>query len=160
MITNTQTNIPAIPAIPAILASLALPATIATIGCAFSTAAYAQNVTSLDTLGEITWQLPDTRAEIDAALEKSGLSEESVQCTGTQLGKEFGPLSGSFVAPFNCDFGPGYKKLLMEAKTWIVVDLVKFDAAKNRAALIDAISKTPAEKVFMYQVLLKASWMR
>jgi hypothetical protein len=133
-------------------------ATLATIGCAFSTAAYAQNVTSLDALGEITWQLPETRAEIDKALEKTGLTEDSVLCTGTELGKEFGPLSGTFVAPFNCDFGPAHKKLLMEVKTWIVVDLVKFDPVNSRAAVVDAISKTPAEKIFMYQVLLKAYW--
>jgi hypothetical protein len=129
------------------------------LALAISPVALAQATTNLDSLVTLTFQLPNVRSDIEKALQKTGLSEKNVLCTANQLGEEFGPLKGSFIGPYFCDFGPSHNKLVLEVKTVVVVGTAQYNPAQNKERLVSVIAQTPADKIFLYETLLNARWV-
>jgi hypothetical protein len=129
--------------------------------CSTGANALAQQVTTLDSLASLTFQHAETRKEISKALKDNGLNEKSVPCAATfQFDSSFGPLSGTVVGPYTCDFGPDHKRLFLESKSWVLVGTKKMDPEKQREALANAVSRVSPEQVFLYEVLLKSRWVR
>ncbi|MFB2880921.1 hypothetical protein [Floridanema aerugineum] len=95
-----------------------LPLAIA--GSFISQTALAQGTLALDDIMPLVRQSSKLNTEVNTALRQAGKKPSDITCVGVRLGSQFGPLSASRVAPFECNFGNN-KTLKIEADNLVTL---------------------------------------
>lgn len=95
-----------------------LPLAIA--GSLISQTALAAGTLGLDEIMPLVRQSSKLNTEVNTALRQAGKKPSDISCVGVRLGNQFGPLSASRVAPFECNFGNN-KTLKIEADNLVTL---------------------------------------
>ncbi|MFB2837109.1 hypothetical protein [Floridanema evergladense] len=83
-----------------------------------SQAALAGGTLALNEIMPLVQQSSKLNNEVNTALRQAGKKPSDITCVGVRLGSQFGPLSASRVAPFECNFGNN-KILKIEAENLV-----------------------------------------
>lgn len=95
-----------------------LPLAIA--GSLISQTALAEGTLGLNEIMPLVQQSSKLNTEVNTALRQAGKKPSDITCVGVRLGNQFGPLSASRVAPFECNFG-NKKTLKIEAENFVTL---------------------------------------